>query len=469
MLYTSHLNASHAPGRSSNGPALSADSEPETKELDFFKALLGLKVMDGEESPETKLFSSASPLGKSPLQNAGGAEDPLLSVLERKERTAWNLIFPGLSPTALPNANAIAAKGQKPAGETETGNDFILRRWETVKTSSDLPLKSPKQIESKTPGISPEMADITGVKMDNAQNADLKNSVVAKHVASTRENGLNQLSIAQSPESNQQVAIQKYAKAISDAKGSKNSQIEGNRPLTAKPSGEKVANVAEASRTENVKQVKPVKSGEEDTVKLADAGNKKSRGLSKTEVASSDVTGLQVKDLKAPTTGTSVAAKSQHSTVSVQDLSNKVESMARQGGGKMTVSLNPPHLGSLELKVTTKGKNVEVEMLSSSSEAKSILQSKLQDLKSSLHSQDLHLTKIEVNVARDVNSKPETAFTQDMNSQGQSFQSESQAWRDSQQPRSQGLFDSRQVTVASNATAPSRVQSQHTGNVDLRI
>jgi flagellar hook-length control protein FliK len=64
--------------------------------------------------------------------------------------------------------------------------------------------------------------------------------------------------------------------------------------------------------------------------------------------------------------------------------------------------LTPPHLGQVEIQVTTRGKKVEIEMKSQSDLAKVTLESQLSDLKQSLHGQDLQLTKVEVQVDRDV-------------------------------------------------------------------
>jgi flagellar hook-length control protein FliK len=76
--------------------------------------------------------------------------------------------------------------------------------------------------------------------------------------------------------------------------------------------------------------------------------------------------------------------------------------MVHHGGGKMTVTLSPAHLGQVEIQVTTRGKKVEIEMKSQSDLAKSVIESRLSDLKQSLHGQDLHLSKVEVQVGREV-------------------------------------------------------------------
>ena len=63
--------------------------------------------------------------------------------------------------------------------------------------------------------------------------------------------------------------------------------------------------------------------------------------------------------------------------------------MVHHGNGKMTVSLNPPDLGQVEIHVTTRGKNVEISMKSEHDFAKSAIESSLGDLKASMEAQDL--------------------------------------------------------------------------------
>ena len=67
----------------------------------------------------------------------------------------------------------------------------------------------------------------------------------------------------------------------------------------------------------------------------------------------------------------------------------------------MTVSLNPPELGSVEIDVMSKGNHVEVKMRSDNDFAKSALEKHFGDLKVSLGSHELVLSKAEVVVSKD--------------------------------------------------------------------
>lgn len=97
---------------------------------------------------------------------------------------------------------------------------------------------------------------------------------------------------------------------------------------------------------------------------------------------------------------------------------SSAETMASQGGGKMTIALSPPELGKVEIEVITRGKNVSVEMRSESEGAKKILQGGMSDLKSALMGHDLVLQRSEVKVAT-----LERSSLESFNSQ-QSFQND---------------------------------------------
>lgn len=88
--------------------------------------------------------------------------------------------------------------------------------------------------------------------------------------------------------------------------------------------------------------------------------------------------------------------------IPVPEVFQKVESLAYQGGGKMTLMLTPPELGQVEIHVSTKGKNVEVSVKSDNDFAKAAIESQVADLQQSLQNQDLNLSKIEVHVSREM-------------------------------------------------------------------
>lgn len=97
--------------------------------------------------------------------------------------------------------------------------------------------------------------------------------------------------------------------------------------------------------------------------------------------------------------------------VTIPEVMQRVDTLVHRGGGEMTVSLDPPNLGKVEIKVTTQGNRVEVEMRSESHQAKSALEGHFNELKSAMQSQDLHLAKLDVQVHRDPTSFAGQSFS----------------------------------------------------------
>ncbi len=73
-----------------------------------------------------------------------------------------------------------------------------------------------------------------------------------------------------------------------------------------------------------------------------------------------------------------------------------IEELAQQGGGKMTLQLDPPEMGRLTIEVTTQGKHVEVAIHAEHESTRSLLESGMGELQTALLSQDLQLTHSEV-------------------------------------------------------------------------
>lgn len=90
------------------------------------------------------------------------------------------------------------------------------------------------------------------------------------------------------------------------------------------------------------------------------------------------------------------AASIDPSAVSRSEVLRGIESMVYQGGGRMVVTLQPAELGRIELQVTTRGKKVEIDMISDSELGKTALESSMPQLKESLELQNFELTRAEV-------------------------------------------------------------------------
>jgi len=171
-----------------------------------------------------------------------------------------------------------------------------------------------------------------------------------------------------------------------------------------------------------------------------------------------------------------VESRGQVTRATLPELFEKVQSMVHHGNGKMTVALNPPDLGQVEIHVTTKGKNVEVSMKSDNDFAKSAIESSLNDLKASMEAQDLNLTKLEVQVHRDLDKQIQNDFASNWANQDSAFQqsrgfnrenSSESPWREPSGSASLKSIGASSRMGASSSS--SRAMSVGDGRVDIRI
>jgi flagellar hook-length control protein FliK len=142
----------------------------------------------------------------------------------------------------------------------------------------------------------------------------------------------------------------------------------------------------------------------------------------------------------------------------------------------MTVALNPPDLGQVEIHVTTRGKNVEVSMKSENDFAKSAIESSLGDLRSSMEAQDLNLTKMEVHVQRDLGTQIQNDFASQWAGQDSAFQHSRGFQRDSspESPWQETTGRNSLKTIGVSATLGARSSGVGSmpvgdGRVDIRI
>jgi len=157
--------------------------------------------------------------------------------------------------------------------------------------------------------------------------------------------------------------------------------------------------------------------------------------------------------------------------VSVPEVFQKVDSLVHNGGGKMTVSLTPPDLGQVEIQVVTKGKNVEIKVKSDNDFAKMAIEGQVADLQQSLQNQDVNLSKIEVQVTKEMSpSFLENQFAGFFQSGNNPYQN-SGAFQERDNlgtPWERKSFgsQSKPMVTASSALRP---EYRETGRVDIRI
>ena len=97
---------------------------------------------------------------------------------------------------------------------------------------------------------------------------------------------------------------------------------------------------------------------------------------------------------------TGAMAKSRLSSESLMGMTSSIRTIAGNGvtpsAGEMRIRLNPDHLGELSLKVSTRGKEVGLQIRASNEEAKRVLEESLGHLRENLASNALNLARVEV-------------------------------------------------------------------------
>ena len=143
----------------------------------------------------------------------------------------------------------------------------------------------------------------------------------------------------------------------------------------------------------------------------------------------------------------------------------------------MTVSLNPPSLGHVEIQVTTRGKNVEIQMRSETNLAKTTLESQLGELRHSMQVQDLNLSKLEVQVSHDL-GRMDMERNQgnpflNMGSHGNPYQQSHGFQRNAESPwhsqQSHNPTARAGLSAVSSVDHNSRNAARTPGRVDIRI
>lgn len=100
---------------------------------------------------------------------------------------------------------------------------------------------------------------------------------------------------------------------------------------------------------------------------------------------------------------------------------DKIQTLAAQGGGEMKLALNPEGLGQLQLKVSVNKGMVNVQMVAETAEAKEMISRGLDDLKSSLISQNLNVDQLKVDVSGEISKQLDQSLDQGQREVAQQF------------------------------------------------
>lgn len=82
----------------------------------------------------------------------------------------------------------------------------------------------------------------------------------------------------------------------------------------------------------------------------------------------------------------------------IQNIINNAQALSQKGGGEMTLTLRPDHLGEIQLKVSMNGSNVDIQMIAEKSETKKLIEQNISDLKHGLAQHNLSMEKLDVSV-----------------------------------------------------------------------
>lgn len=105
----------------------------------------------------------------------------------------------------------------------------------------------------------------------------------------------------------------------------------------------------------------------------------------------------------------------QDNEMNTQQLLNQTKYLMSKGGGEVNVKMTPEGMGSVHLKVLMIDGKMQIQMNADSKEAKSVLESSLADLKTSLAAQKLSVDNIKVDVVNATAN--DTAANNQMNNQ----------------------------------------------------
>lgn len=147
-------------------------------------------------------------------------------------------------------------------------------------------------------------------------------------------------------------------------------------------------------------------------------------GLAGASVAGAAALGTGIDGLTDPTTvDLNNLREADRRSDLVPKMAHNISFIAKKGGGDMTISINPKELGEIQLKVRTRGQNVEVQMLAQNNEVAQALRNAGGDLADALSAQSLSLKGLDVAVRASDSSAGSDLANSNQNSARQNFES----------------------------------------------
>jgi hypothetical protein len=358
--------------------------QPETGGFDFMNYLLGLQGSPSPQSPTSPLSAESSQgmLNVLPeILPAPGSAMPAKEPTD-KSRDPLQALFaavpmPGMNPLPIADLTPVPT----PKGEGDPMQmEGAKPQWNqsALTQTADFTPSPVNQLKGQ-----PGKSEDTGVALEGFESFE----------SAAEQEGI-ELSISRP---GQAMAAKVYsanaAQPESVAKNDSDIDVKAREALVVRP---ELAE-RESSDVSTRAAVQAVSSEEKPETASLKKGASAARA-EKVDFSPVSTPAHKVESAASPAPAESAQAPN---TVSVPEVVKRVETLVQNGGGEMTLALDPPDLGKIEVKVKTQGNRVEIEMRSESVQAKSALDSHLGELKSAMQSQDLHLAKLDVQVQRD--------------------------------------------------------------------
>ncbi len=342
--------------------------QPETGEFNFMDYLLGLQGTQAPVTPESLLApGTASPekMLKDPTK------DPLQAMFAA-------MPMPSMNPAIQP-APTKAVANQPTADALTTQSDTAKPAWSTLQlqtqTVQDTALSSAVPAAEGMQQVQGPQKEETGISLEGFQKVSGQQEV---DVSISRQG--------------QALAAKKYAGNVSSRDSVAETPKQGAPDARLQPEKAVETQTNTAAPAVVLSEAKP----ETAPLKKKDGQSLSSLDFAPAPSAHKAESAVHTADSKSVDASTG--------NVAIPEVFQRVETLVQKGGGEMTVALDPPDLGKIEVKVKTSGNRVEIEMRSESVQAKNALESHFGELKSAMQSHDLHLAKLDVSVHRDSSS-----------------------------------------------------------------
>lgn len=365
--------------------------QPETGEFDFFNYLLGLQV-----NPTADTMSDGAAELMAEVGSKEDKSDPLKMLFAPAQPLFIQDNSQGQMPAEMMQANSNLQMGNR------LQEGYVMNEG----TQQVQQLADEKRLDIQSLDVDPTIDRPDNVSSAKLESADFEEAEQMATIESFESIEPNSTEMVTNQFGNPEVVVQNQARAARAYTSNQTNEVESNSDIRASSSVSEVrtgsierADSSARSGVELSQKTSGVSTSGRESHRMKSRSDGQSEAatipLGMAEIAQSDPNPVEMD-------GADVPQFEQVATeVEVPELFNRVESMVQRGGGKMTVSLNPPELGQVEIEVSTHGNRVEVSMRPQNEGAKSVLEGQLHELRAAMGSHDLIVSKMEVEAPRE--------------------------------------------------------------------